>query len=366
MSIRKRKGSPHYWYDFTVKGQRFRGSTETDIREKAKRLEAKLKSEIHDGAYFNKKPTITLDAAFARFWEEHGQYLKSGKSGYIPCIRNLNEGLGKNRPIHTIDDAALSDYALKRKNSHTKHDHRKKHKVTNATINKELAVLSSMLSKAEDWGVETPNCRIKKRKLRARDPLTNFIPPEKLPKLLAVCDPELADVIQCFINTGLREHELMALDWSDINFFGKYIMTHTKSRNEEGKAHLVYMNELIYKILLRRYKAAGKPHKGKVFKFRYMARSFKTALKAAGIEKVRGQLWHLLRHTTASYILNNGGDIKRVKEQLNHSDIKMSDKYAHPNKEYGKNTANLIMQSQIRHNDTKTHPRKRRNAHEKA
>jgi integrase len=359
MPVTKRKGSPHYQYDFTIRGRRFRGSTETDNREAAKRIEAKLKSEVIDGTYFDKKPPISLDAAFARALEEHFQYLKSCTSGYVPPIRNLLEGLGATTCIHTIDDNKLSEYVQKRKNATTRHNHKTKRKVSNATINKELRVLGSMLARAENWGVELPTCRLKKHMLRARDPLTNFIPPEKLPKLLEVCEPELADVINCFINTGLRESELMTLDWKDINFFGKYIVTNTKSRNVEGKPHIVYMNKVVYAILLRRYKKAGKPLSGKVWKHRNMSKSFKSALKAAGIDRVRGQLFHLLRHTTASYILNSGGDIKRVKEQLNHSDIKMSDKYAHPNLSYGKDTADMI-QSQIRHNATPNRKETRR------
>ena len=55
-------------------------------------------------------------------------------------------------------------------------------------------------------------------------------------------------------------------------------------------------------------------------------RSFKTALKRAGIEDFT---FHNLRHTFASHLVMSGVDLMTVKELLGHKDIKMTMRYSH-------------------------------------
>jgi hypothetical protein len=68
MSIRRRAGSPWFWYDFTVQGHRFRGSCETDDRELAKGIEAAHRAELLKQAVTGRRPDMSLDAAFAQYW----------------------------------------------------------------------------------------------------------------------------------------------------------------------------------------------------------------------------------------------------------------------------------------------------------
>src|SRR5712671_4167172 len=54
-------------------------------------------------------------------------------------------------------------------------------------------------------------------------------------------------------------------------------------------------------------------------------RSFETILELAGIKEFR---FHDLRHTFASWLMMNGGDLYELAKILGHSNIKMTERYA--------------------------------------
>ena len=61
-------------------------------------------------------------------------------------------------------------------------------------------------------------------------------------------------------------------------------------------------------------------------RFKDLRRSFKTALRYAGIEDFR---WHDQRHTFASWLVTEGVQLPEVRDLLGHSTIKMTERYAH-------------------------------------
>ena len=68
-------------------------------------------------------------------------------------------------------------------------------------------------------------------------------------------------------------------------------------------------------------------------------RAFKTALKRAGIRDFR---FHDLRHTSASYLLMRAAPLASVQKHLNHSDIKMTQRYAHLAEQFQKEQVNKL------------------------
>ncbi|MEE9175600.1 MAG: site-specific integrase, partial [Thermodesulfobacteriota bacterium] len=58
-----------------------------------------------------------------------------------------------------------------------------------------------------------------------------------------------------------------------------------------------------------------------------LKRTFGTACKKAGIEGLR---FHDLRHTAATRMIENTGNIVAVSKILGHADIKTTMRYAHP------------------------------------
>ena len=152
----------------------------------------------------------------------------------------------------------------------------------------------------------------------------------------------------CAFRTGMRLGELLALKWSDIDWFSNFIRVEKSykrgrvSKTKTGKNRRVDMSdqlaEALKSLLIQRKKEALKSgkseaveiifhRKGKHMEQNYIRKVFKRILRKAGIREMR---LHDIRHTFASLLLSNGESPVYVKEQLGHSTIQMTvDIYGH-------------------------------------
>jgi len=145
---------------------------------------------------------------------------------------------------------------------------------------------------------------------------------------LSNCSGYLRDIVLVALNTGMRKGEIFNLKWQDVDLDLRMIHV-SDSKNYEARD--IPMNDILYKTLkaLREKAEEGQeyvfvnPKTGRPYDLK---RSFKTALKRAGIEDFT---FHDLRHTFASHLVMNGVDLMTVKELLGHKDIKMTMRYSH-------------------------------------
>jgi site-specific recombinase XerD len=73
---------------------------------------------------------------------------------------------------------------------------------------------------------------------------------------------------------------------------------------------------------------AEKSVSGRLFKYEYAA--FRNAVMRTGLQLPKGQSTHVLRHSFASHVMMNGGNILVLKKLLGHSSLTMTMRYAHP------------------------------------
>src|SRR5687768_10792520 len=132
MALFRRAGTPFWWYDFTVNGRRFRGSTgRTGKREalgveEARRAEAKTRVPV-EGRW--RVSTLT-----GTYWAQRGQEHAAHATTWYQ-LEKLNDGLGETKFIADLDGAAISEYRAKRRGDG----------LSPSSVNRELTLLRAML-----------------------------------------------------------------------------------------------------------------------------------------------------------------------------------------------------------------------------
>jgi integrase len=203
--------------------------------------------------------------------------------------------------------------------------------VSPATVNRELALLKHMCTKAVEWGYLKANPLASVKFLKEPPGRLRYLTLEEMDALLAACSPHLRPIVITALHTGMRKSEILGLTWQDIDFGAKTI-TVRQTKNNEPK--VIPMNQSLYEELQR---LPRRLHSAYVFcnvqgeRYDEVKRSFKTACRKAGIVDFR---FHDLRHSFASHLVMNGINLKTVQHLLGHKDIRMTLRYAHLSREH--------------------------------
>lgn len=131
------------------------------------------------------------------------------------------------------------------------------------------------------------------------------------------------------LGTGLRQGELMSLQWGEVDFERSEIEV-LATRSKSGVGRFVPMPNSV-RDALKRWRRQSAP--GERFLFPNadghilnMNKSWRELLKRAQITNFR---WHDLRHDYASTLVMRGTDIYSVSRLLGHSSIKVTERYSH-------------------------------------
>lgn len=198
---------------------------------------------------------------------------------------------------------------------------------------------------------------------RALDnPITDIPPmpvPKKKPQFLGTVDQikaylEAANhdrLLPCWgiysmikLNTGLRQSNVMALRWCDIDWQGRRIWVRLKYTRQRGfvpgskgsdDEKVLGMNDALYGAL-KEWKAKARPasedeviclnQKRQPLTVHQIWDAHARTIEAARIPYMSE---HKLRHTYASHFLSSGGTMHDLKLNLFHSTITVTEKYSH-------------------------------------
>ena len=140
---------------------------------------------------------------------------------YRTSFRQLNPVFG-NLYLDEITRARLADYASDRMKSGVK----------GATVRRDLATLSCMMSCAVSWDYigANPVKQFSKRHIRESPPRTTYPTAEQVDRLVANAPPMTGRIIRFLAETGMRQEEVCSLEWSQVSIPRREVrLTKTKT-----------------------------------------------------------------------------------------------------------------------------------------
>lgn len=199
-----------------------------------------------------------------------------------------------------------------------------------ATVNRFMATISHMFTKAVEWDMveEETLKRIRKVKmLPENNKRLRYLSKEECKELINRCDNHVKPIVITALNSGMRKGEILSLKWEHIDLKHGFVLL---DMTKNGERREIPINDTLRVTLQGLTRRLDSPHvfydpsSGKPYQD--VKRSFKTALKNAKISDFK---FHDLRHTFASHLVMAGVDLTTIKELLGHKDIKMTLRYAH-------------------------------------
>lgn len=142
----------------------------------------------------------------------------------------------------------------------------------------------------------------------------------------------LRPLVMLALNTGLRRGELLGLTWGAVNFGGQ-MLTVTAATAKSGHTRRIPLNREALQVLTAWCERQAKPKTDALVfpgtggeRMKRIDTSWESLMKAAKLKNFR---LHDCRHHFASKLVQAGVDLYTVKELLGHSEIAMTERYAH-------------------------------------
>jgi len=136
--------------------------------------------------------------------------------------------------------------------------------------------------------------------------------------------PDVADLVEVLLSTGMRLGELLALRYDDVNFETNLISIWF---NKGDRPRSIPMTVTAKTILERRKKTS--PIKPFTFTSYQAENAWKWVRKQIGLEKDKEFVLHHLRHSFASRLAGKDISLYIIKELLGHSTIQVTEKNDH-------------------------------------
>ena len=286
----------------------------------------KFKADLWNKSYCNKDPDKTWMDAVNRWIKESGH--KRSLSDDIYHLKWVDKYLRHFR-LYDISRDVIDRVS----------EERTKTGVKPATINRMLEIIRAILRKAVnewEWLDKVPIVSmIKHDNKRIR-----WLSHDDAKRLLTCLPSHLRDMAAFTLATGLRASNVKGLRWKQVDLDRKHAyIRHDESKTK--KAIPVPLNEDAINIVL-------KQNRNTTHVFTYKdnsinecnTKAWRKALKKAEIENFR---WHDLRHTWASWHVQNGTSLQELQILGGWASFEMVLRYAHLSSDHLKEAANRIV-----------------------
>ncbi|AHF14400.1 integrase [Niabella soli DSM 19437] len=216
------------------------------------------------------------------------------------------------------------------------------HEITPRTINRKISTLKSFFKYQIKMGMirENPMFKVVAPKVSKR--LPSFINEQDISNLNETLSHATEDwkslnakmLIELFYGTGMRLSELLQLKMNQVDFSRKQV----KVLGKGNKERIIPLNQTLLEAILN-YAELKKKHfegppeelliteKGKKMYPKYAYLLVRKYLST--IPTLDKKSPHVLRHSFATHLMNNGAEIKAVKDLLGHASLAATQIYTH-------------------------------------
>ena len=337
-----------WWADFTVPGRpRFKRSSGTSDRRQAEEWAAEAQASEWRQAKLGERTSVTFGEATRDWLYKHGHECRSIESikGRLRWItaRIADEPLERitrRRLEELMDLKRREGVAPKKKGAPTK-------PVRPGTLNTYVAEVSKILNHArrQEWITHVPALR----RYDMPTPAIRWVTRTQAERLIEELPAHLADMALFALMTGIRESNLRLLRWEQIDL-GRGLAWVEASDSKNKRPINVPLNQDALDVLRRRR------HDHSRYVFVYdghpvvdcSTAAWYKAVKRAGLHPLR---WHDLRHTWASWHVQQGTPLPVLQQLGGWSSYAMVLRYAHLAIDH---TAAYAHASALRYNDGTT------------
>ena len=243
----------------------------------------------------------------------------------------LKEFFGE-KHLRDIKPMLIEKFKRERLATPTKHD-REDHPRprTSASVNRDLACLSKILSMAFDNELIDSNPMRRVRMLKESPSRERFITAEEKKRLFAQLTgrrDHIRSVVTIALNTGMRRGEILGLQWEHVNFLARTIFI---AKSKTGWTRTIPMNDIVFRELMMLKQDAGP----KEFVFSNsrtgvnidsIKTGWRNACEDAGLVNLR---FHDTRHTFATRLRANGVHEWDIRDLLGHTSVRMTSVCTH-------------------------------------
>lgn len=325
MSIFRQGKSPIYRYDFTIKGERFHGTTECRTKAEARNVEARIKADAKDIIKARRRRAsdpMTLDLAAGRFWTERGQFYRgNARATFKASLAWIVRTAGPDRSLLAITNRVVADLVARRRGE----------SVSNATVNRTVTEpLRRIMLRARDaWDQDIPKIKWGNHLLPEPKERVRELSEDEEERIFAALCHDYALVVRFALQSGCRLGECVGLRWSDVDWGARELRISGKGGKVAKIPLTNEMRELLWPLQPHHTEAvftyATKAGRSRIT-YEGMKTAWRRAVARAGVMDFR---FHDNRHTAATRLLRSGANIKMVQQLLRHEDIATTARYAH-------------------------------------
>jgi site-specific recombinase XerD len=285
-------------------------------KSEALQFEAWAKTQVaQNDEWIKPKKDIRRLSEVIEIWQlHHGLQLRHSRT--YPTLQRVCKALGD--PL--VRSFKADDFASYRAQ-------RLAEGVTANTVNREHAYLRAVfneLSRLGHWDGENPLGKL--RQFKVQETELSFLTNDQIKKLLnALQNRTRKDALliaKICLATGARWSEAELLRIQQVR---AGMVQYSQTKTDKNRS--IPISPELETEITNFYTDNCSTDSDRIFC--NSAGSFRMAIKEANINLPEGQLTHVLRHTFASHVMMNGGNILSLQRALGHSTLQMTMRYSH-------------------------------------